>query len=200
MPELGRPFWLAGGCASPERLREALDLGAAGIQVGTAFACAEESGIHPEIKAEVIDSWLRGKLDVHTDFQASPTGYPFKRVDLAANESTEPCRLCDLGYLRHVLLDEDGKVSYRCPAGPLDDFLAKGGTEAEAEGKRCLCNGLLATIGLGQVQGGAAVPPLLTWGEDMSFLPHVLGADRKTYSVANLLDYLLSGMSATACP
>jgi NAD(P)H-dependent flavin oxidoreductase YrpB (nitropropane dioxygenase family) len=191
MPELGRPFWLAGGCASPERLREALDLGAAGIQVGTAFACAEESGIHPDIKAEVIDSWLRGELNVQTDFKASPTGYPFKRVDLVVNKSgEEPCRLCDLGYLRHVVLDENGKVGYRCPAGPVDEFIAKGGTEEETEGKRCLCNGLLATIGLGQVHGGVEVPPLLTWGEDMSFLSQLLTDGKKSYRVADLLSYL----------
>ncbi len=41
---LGVPFWLAGGYGSPEKVREALDQGAAGVQVGTAFAFTEESG------------------------------------------------------------------------------------------------------------------------------------------------------------
>src|SRR5208283_6095446 len=41
--ELGLPFWLAGGYGSPEKVREALALGAAGVQVGTAFAYCEES-------------------------------------------------------------------------------------------------------------------------------------------------------------
>jgi nitronate monooxygenase len=36
--ELELPFWLAGSHARPEKLAEALRLGAAGIQVGTAFA------------------------------------------------------------------------------------------------------------------------------------------------------------------
>ena len=36
--ELGLPFWLAGGAGRPGRLQEALDVGAAGIQVGTLFA------------------------------------------------------------------------------------------------------------------------------------------------------------------
>ena len=35
---LGVPFWLAGGYGNAEKLREALDQGAAGVQVGTAFA------------------------------------------------------------------------------------------------------------------------------------------------------------------
>ncbi len=39
--ELGLPFWLAGGQATPDRLREAQRAGAAGIQVGTAFAFCE---------------------------------------------------------------------------------------------------------------------------------------------------------------
>ncbi|MFP4069287.1 MAG: nitronate monooxygenase [Opitutales bacterium] len=189
--DLGRPFWLAGGCASPEALRAALEQGALGVQVGTAFACSEESGIAPAIKAEVIRLYRSGELRVATDFRASPTGYPFKRVDLAANAADEPCRVCDLGYLRHVYVDAEGTLGYRCPAAPLEAYLARGGTEAEAEGKRCLCNGLLATIGLGQVNDGVEAPPLLTWGEDLSFFEHVLGEGRTSYGVAEVLDYLL---------
>src|SRR6266567_2024876 len=46
--ELGVPFWLAGGYGSPEKLLEALDQGATGVQVGTAFAFSEESGLRPD--------------------------------------------------------------------------------------------------------------------------------------------------------
>ena len=35
---LGLPFWLAGSYAQPQRFQEAMALGAAGVQVGTAFA------------------------------------------------------------------------------------------------------------------------------------------------------------------
>ena len=45
MKDHGLPFWLAGSSGSPEKLAEALDAGAAGIQVGTLFAYCEESGI-----------------------------------------------------------------------------------------------------------------------------------------------------------
>lgn len=191
--KFGLPFWLAGGRASPEGLHEAKELGAAGVQVGTAFACSDESGITPEIKAEVISRYFAGELEVHTDMQASPTGYPFKRVDLAANELPEPCRVCDLGYLRHVYKKEDGSIGYRCPAGPVKAYVSKGGCEDDVEGKRCLCNGLMATIGMGQTdKEGVAMHPLLTWGEDMSFLKYVVSDGATSYSADALIAYLRS--------
>ena len=50
---LGLPFWLAGSYARPEKLAEAINEGAAGIQVGTAFAFCDESGIEPGLKRQV---------------------------------------------------------------------------------------------------------------------------------------------------
>lgn len=195
---LGKPFWLAGSCASPERFQAAKLSGARGIQVGTAFAACEESGVLPEIKAEIIERYMSGKLEVITDFQASPTSYPFKRVELLQQQQSEPCRVCDLGYLRHVYENEDGSIGYRCPAAPLKNFLAKGGTEAEAEGKHCLCNGLLATIGLGQIRNGQAIPPLVTWGEDMAFLKEILSEEKRVYSAGELIEYLRSEVAVPA--
>jgi nitronate monooxygenase len=189
------PFWLAGGCASPERFKQAQASGARGIQVGTAFACADESGIVPEIKLEIIQRYLKGDLEVITDFQASPTGYPFKRVELESFTPVEACRVCDLGYLRHVFEKEDGTVDYRCPSGPLKPFFNKGGTIAESEGKHCLCNGLLATIGMGQIRDGVKVEPLVTWGEDMSFLNRVLVDGKFTYTAGEMIDFLRSEAS-----
>ncbi|TVP80723.1 MAG: nitronate monooxygenase [Puniceicoccaceae bacterium] len=189
--ELGLPFWLAGGCASPEGLAAARAAGAIGVQVGTAFACCEESGITETIKAEIIQRHRAGTLEVITDFQASPTGYPFKRVEVEANAGRDACRACDLGYLRTVYAKEDGTLGYRCPAGPRKPFLSKGGTPEEAEGKHCLCNGLLATIGMGQIRRGTAVQPLVTWGEDMRFLNPILGQERTSYAAGEVIDYLL---------
>lgn len=194
--ELGLPFWLAGGCASPESVAEAKALGACGVQVGTAFACCVESGILDSIKAEIIEKYRSGTLEVITDFKASPTGYPFKRIEVDANGRREACRACDLGYLRTVYAKNDGTLGYRCPAGPRKPFLSNGGTAAEAEGKHCLCNGLLATIGLGQIRQGIPVQPLVTLGEDMSFLNAILGVDRSNYSAGDVLDYLLGGICA----
>ena len=193
--ELGKPFWLAGGYASPGKLKEAFDCGASGIQVGTAFAFCEESGISPEIKHEVLRRCLNGKLKVLTDFQASPTGYPFKIIDLNhtgtnGEESKERERICDLRYLRHPYCREDSKIDYRCPGEPVDSYLLKGGSQEETIGKQCLCNGLLATIGLGQVRENGCELPIITGGEDFSFVPFVAKDSRLTYSVADVLDYI----------
>ncbi|MDQ8206140.1 nitronate monooxygenase [Coraliomargarita sp. SDUM461003] len=193
---LGMPFWLAGGCATPTALAEAKAAGACGVQVGTAFACCQESGVTEKIKAEIIQQHREGRLEVITDFKASPTGYPFKRVEVEANSTRDACRACDLGYLRHVYAKDDGSLSYRCPASPRKPFLNKGGTAAEAEGKQCLCNGLLATIGMGTVRRGTPVQPLVTWGEDMSFLDPILGSDKNTYSANDVIDYILSPVLA----
>ncbi|HAV13441.1 MAG TPA: 2-nitropropane dioxygenase [Opitutae bacterium] len=189
---LGKPFWLAGGCASPQRFREAKALGARGIQVGTAFACSDESGALPEIKRDVIERHRNGTLEVITDFKASPTGYPFKRLVPTDRSVSEPCRVCDLGYLRHVYEKVDGSIAYRCPAGPRERYLASGGTEAEAEGKHCLCNGLMATIGLGQIRDGQAIPPLITFGENLSFLDSLLQPFETSYTAEQLIAHLRS--------
>ena len=45
MSRLGLPFWLAGAYGTPERVAEALEAGAAGVQCGTIFALCTESGI-----------------------------------------------------------------------------------------------------------------------------------------------------------
>jgi nitronate monooxygenase len=80
---LGLPFWLAGSFADGAKLESAIALGARGIQVGTAFAFCEESGIAPELKASVLRASREGRARVFTDPLASPTGFPFKVVQLA---------------------------------------------------------------------------------------------------------------------
>ena len=57
---LGVDFWLAGGFGSKEKLKYALDNGALGIQVGSAFAFCEESGFTEEIKQQVVSQVLSG--------------------------------------------------------------------------------------------------------------------------------------------
>ena len=195
--ELGVPFWLAGNRATAAGLTEARQLGAQGVQIGTAFACCDESGITREIKKEVIERYKDGSLEVTTDFQASPTGYPFKRVDLWANAAPESCHQCDLGYLRHIYKHEDGSIGYRCPASIPETYAKMGGNPLDCEGKRCLCNGLLATIGHAQVKAGEFVQPLLTWGEQMNFLDDLLSAGRSSYSAVDLINYVRAGLVST---
>ncbi len=50
------PLIVAGGINSPERVRQALALGAAGVQVGTPFAVTEECDAHPNFKAVLAEA------------------------------------------------------------------------------------------------------------------------------------------------
>jgi nitronate monooxygenase len=192
---LGRPFWVAGGRASPERLRQARTAGAHGIQVGTIFAYCQESGITPEIKARVMDVLAAGGLTVETDFLASPTGYPFKIMPLAAAEGADGLereRVCDLGYLRQPYCTGQADIGYRCPGEPVNSYVAKGGTQADTLGRQCLCNGLMATIGLGQARAGGAEVPIITSGEDLSAVSAMVARVSRTYTAQDVLDYLTS--------
>lgn len=195
--ELGLPFWIAGGAGSPEKLQLALEAGAAGIQVGTLFAFCEESGIEPALKASVLEHAARGEVDVKTDPLASPTGYPFKVVQLNGDASTpRRGRICDLGYLRTAHREEGGQVTYRCASEPIDAFIAKGGASGETEGRLCLCNALMANIGLGQDRPeGLTEPPLLTSGDDLKNLPTFL-AGRVAYTAREVIEFLLHGPRA----
>lgn len=193
----GLPFWLAGGYASPAKLQEAKDHGATGIQVGTAFALCDESGIMPGIKREVLHLRTSGELEIFTDFNASPTGYPFKLIhlkgSLGPHNDTRKRRVCDIGYLRQLYFqDSESRVRYRCPGEPVDTFINKGGESEEVLGRQCLCNGLLATVGLGQVSEEGCEVPLITAGEDFSFVEHILKPGSDSYSAKEVIDYLLS--------
>ena len=165
--------------------------------MGTAFAFCHESGIMPEIKQEVLRQCLNGKLEVFTDFEASPTGYPFKLIRL--NDTTtswendkERDRICDLGFLRHLYCRGGSEVGYRCPGEPVKNYLSKGGSYEETIGKQCLCNGLLATIGLGQTREDGVELPMVTAGEDFSFVAHLINHSDVQYSAKEVIDYLRS--------
>ncbi len=194
--DLGLPFWMAGGTGSADGLRAALHVGASGIQVGTLFAYCEESGLSPEIKHQVLAGVALGKVRVHTDARISPTGFPFKVVKMegAGFQDAERKRVCDLGYLRTAFRNLTGKFDYRCPAEPVADFVAKGGTVAETEGRGCLCNALLANIGHGQARPeGVDEKPLLTSGDDLISIWKHLG-ERARFAASDVVDYLLQGV------
>ena len=194
---LGRPFWMAGSFASPEKLAEALACGASGVQVGTAFAFCDESGIEPELKAKVLHGIRTGTLDVFTDPLASPTGFPFKVVGVGGTISeletyTARDRVCDLGYLRRPYRKSEGSIGFRCPGEPEAHFVGKGGTIEETCGRKCICNGLLSTIGLGQVHSdGYREPALVTAGDDILGLMRFLGTDSDHYGAAVVIERLL---------
>ena len=198
MSALSLPFWLAGGQASPEGLSSALSTGAAGVQVGSAFALCEESNLDPGLRQALVERALAGTLSVRSDLRASPTGFPFKLAEtpgtLADGDvAADRRRVCDLGYLRAPYRAPDGRIGYRCPAEPVTDYLRKGGQADDTEGRLCLCNGLLGTIGLGQRRRDIALEPaVVTIGQDLSFL-HVLTKTGSGYTAADVVDYLLGG-------
>jgi NAD(P)H-dependent flavin oxidoreductase YrpB (nitropropane dioxygenase family) len=195
---LERPFWLGGSYGQPGKLGDALRLGAQGIQVGTAFAFCEESGICPELKRRAILSSRLGQIRVFTNPVASPTGFPFKVLQMDHTLSdparyVERARLCDLGYLRHLYRQPEGTVGYRCPAEPTEDFERKGGAFDDTRGRMCICNGLPATIGLGQVrERGNSEPPLLTAGDDIAGIARFLKPGRDSYTAGEVILALLS--------
>lgn len=198
MRSLGVPFWLAGGAGSPEGLAAARHEGAAGIQVGTAFAYSDESGFTPQIKRQVLAAVAEGRARVHTDPDASPTGFPFKVVqgtDIAQQDDTRE-RCCDLGYLRTAAQREDGRLDYRCSAAPVRQFVHSGGAVEDTLRRRCLCNGLMSAIGLGQVrEGGAVEPPIITSGDHVRDL-NAIARGRLSYAARDVLRYLLGECAA----
>jgi nitronate monooxygenase len=198
---LGVPFWLAGGYGSPGKLREALDEGAAGVQVGTAFAFSEESGLRHDLKRTLIAQAVAGSGEVFTDPLASPTGFPFKVAQLNGTSSDAGVyqarkRVCDLGYLREPYATEDGKIGYRCASEPVANYLSKGGKVEDTVGRKCLCNALLANIGHAQTRkDGTAEPALVTVGDDLNSVIQFLAPGQISYSAVDVVHSLLSGVA-----
>lgn len=191
----GLPFWLAGGYGRPGGLAAARALGAHGIQVGTAFAFCDESGIAPAWKERVLAAVRAGQVGVTTSTRASPTGFPFKVVPLAGSvgdpdiAAARP-RVCNIGLLRQPYRTPSGEIGWRCPAEPEDAYLAKGGDPTELAERICLCNGLMATAGHPLLAAdGTLEPPLITAGDDLAelgrFLPPTGG-----FSAASVLKLL----------
>jgi len=195
---LGVPFWLAGGYGNAAKLKEALDQGAAGIQVGTAFAFSRESGMRADLKKRLISQAKVGKGQVFTDPVASPTGFPFKVALLEGTSSAFPIyqerkRVCDLGYLRDPYSTADGNIGYRCSAEPVANYVAKGGKAEDTEGKKCLCNALMANVGHAQMRkDDVAEPALVTVGDDLNTIATFLAPGRDSYGAADVVESLLS--------
>ena len=195
---LGVPFWMAGGYGNARSVRSALDQGAAGVQVGTAFAFSEESGMRPDLKNELLAQAVSGSGVVFTDPLASPTGFPFKVAILQGSYSDAAVaeartRVCDIGLLRESYATPNGKIGYRCSAEPVANYVAKGGKVEDTVGRKCLCNALMANIGHQQTRkDGSLEPPLVTVGDDLNTVAQFLAPGRTSYSAADVIKSLLS--------
>ena len=193
MRELGLPFWLAGSRASAGAVHAARELGAEGVQVGTLFAYCAESGFAPAVRRSVLAGIAEGRARVRTDPRASPTGYPFKVVEVEgmARQDERRERVCDLGYLRTAYRTPTGTLGYRCPAEPVETYVAKGGDAADTVGRRCLCNGLTANIGLPQRREQGDELPLVTSGDDLASIV-TLASRSVDYGAADVIEHLLA--------
>jgi nitronate monooxygenase len=195
--ELGLPFWLAGGYGNAEKLREALAAGAAGIQVGTAYAFSAESGLRDDYKQALLKKAISGEAEVFTDPLASPTGFPFKAAQLEGtlSESEDYLarpRVCDGGYLREAYRTTEGTIEYRCAAEPVTVYVSKEGKAENTVGRKCLCNALLANIGHPQARGGKyAEKGLVTSGDDLGGIPSFLRPGESVYTAADVTAKLL---------
>lgn len=200
--KLGLPFWLAGGYGTREGLQKALEAGAKGVQIGSLFAFCDESGITKTIKRKVIELIKNGDPSVFTDPLASASNYPFKIVPVESSLSDEKIylnrqRICDLGYLRQAYKKDDGSVGFRCSGEPIGSYLQKGGALEDTCGKKCLCNGLMSTVGLSQVQkDGYFEPALVTAGKYLAEITKIVGQHKDSYSAQDVLTFLLDQKSA----
>lgn len=198
MVDLGLPFWLAGAYGTPEKVAEALESGAAGVQVGTLFALSLSSGLTDTTRAQMLRQLRADKLLVRNDPRASPTGFPFKVASLDDTASEEEVyrarpRLCDLSYLRTAYEREDGEVGYRCPSEPVHMYLKKGGTQEATEGRKCLCNGLMANIGLGQERkDGYVETRLVTLGQDLAGAKELIKSYVEGWSATEAIEWLVA--------
>jgi len=204
---VGLPFWLAGGYGSREKLQQALALGATGVQVGTNFALTGESGMKPEYRNAILREIKNGTDDaslVRTTMY-SPTGYPFKVVQLEGTLAQEEVftnrkRVCDIALLQQRGLskpDTEGnrKIIQRCPAGPVEAFVRDRGLPQNTEEKRCLCNGLLSCVGLGQVitRDGeiAEEPAIVTLGNHLDGIRRLSMNGQVTYWAKDVVEDIL---------
>ncbi len=204
---VGIPFWLAGGYGSRAKLQEALAAGANGVQVGTVFALAEESGMKPEFRSAILTALKSGKsnTDIVRTTVFSPTGFSFKVVQLEDTLSETDVyagrrRVCDIGMLQQRGLsepDEHGqrRLFQRCPAGPIQAYVKKRGLERNTEERRCLCNGLLSCVGLGQmkkVQGKLVEEPaIVTLGNHLDGVRRLSRQGQTHYHVQDVVADIL---------
>ena len=140
----------------------------------------------------------RGEARVFTDPLASPSGFPFKVVQLEGTISesavrTRPARVCDLGYLREAYRTPDGRIDFRCPSEPVAVVRLEGRQGGRHRRPECICNGLVATAGAPQTraQGKFVEPAIVTSGDDLAGLARFMRPGSTSYTAADVIRVLL---------
>lgn len=128
------PVIAAGGIYDHADIRRFLELGAAGVQLGTRFLVAEESSATLDYKLAAIAA-VAADLVVATD-PGSPCGLPFRLISSSSMFRQALQRqhlpLCDKGYV--LQRDKEGHFT-QCPS------------RIDANRHFCICNGLLNSAG-----------------------------------------------------
>jgi len=191
--KLGKPFWIGGSYASPEKLKWALSVGAEGIQAGSIFALCEESSMDYLTRKKIRALGFNNNLNIKTDMRVSPTGYPFKVSNVPGTLSDDYIyrsrpRICDQRCLSILYEKPNGSIGYRCSAEPEHLYIKKGGEAEDMVGRACLCNGLLSACGLGNKEEF----PIVTLGDDFSFLEKIMKNENDSYNAKDAVDYLIS--------
>ena len=77
----------------------------------------------------------------------------------------------------------------------MDAYLRKGGTVEATEGRKCLCNALMANIGLGQERKDGYVElPAITLGQDLDGLRRLLELHPDGWTAQEAVDWLVSAL------
>lgn len=189
---LGFPFWIAGSYASPEKLAWAKENGAEGVQLGSIFALSNQSGMDPVLREKIRKNGYHSEQKIFTDPVASPTGYPFKVAVVEGTLSDAKVynsrkRRCSQGALVVPYRRPNGLIGYRCSAEDVDNYIKKGGKIEDTSGVKCICNGLMATAG---VNPDPSEPQIVTIGDDLSFLPHLMRDENSGYDVEDVFRYM----------
>ncbi len=128
------PVIVAGGIYTHEDIMRFINMGAAGVQMGTRFLATEESSATEDYKQAVIKANDDDIVVAHDP--GSPCGLPFRVIKqspmyVSSLQKLRPPK-CDKGYV--LLKDKEGKFTI-CPA------------KESNEHHFCICNGLLSSAG-----------------------------------------------------
>ena len=78
-------------------------------------------------------------------------------------------------------------------------YVKKGGAQEDTEGRKCLCNGLMANVGLGQHRKDGYVEDLLvTLGQDLAGATDLIRRHPQGWRAAHALHYLHEHLPALA--
>jgi len=181
----GQRFWIAGNYA--DRLGDALNEGAAGIQVGSPFAFCRESGFKAELKQQALQQIMNG-AKVSTSARFSPTGFPFKILDVPGTLSNptvheERRRVCNLRYLVELYGSDEGRIKTRCAAEPVTAYVRKGGNLEDTVDRGCLCNCLMSAVGF----GFPGEPAVVTCGSGLGVV-RALGPEYSAEDVVTFIE------------